>query len=198
MKYFGVMHRQWLRLCWSRYLDIPSQTCNKVFVYAIKNFQKQILSSTPFFHRYFVSHRNCGRFDQHCTSTANDFDQISLQFHRLCSTKGTPSTSFPRERNTLLDAWALIYNASAVVSKLLSVNPTGCTFRRVNVLRATCIGSNTNMPITTNGEHMVIAMLVTTSFIITTPTMKYMQRFSVKNFLRQIVNGSMPVSFIVN
>ena len=162
-----------MRLWWSRYLDIPSQTWNKVFVYAIKNFQKQILSSTPFFHRDFISHRNelyrnCGKFDQHCTSTANDFDQISLQFHRLCSTKGTPSTSFPRERNTLLDAWALIYNASAVVSKLLSVNPTGCTFRRVNVLRATCIGSSTNMPITTKGEHMDIAMLVTTSFMIST------------------------------
>ena len=198
MKYFGVMHRQWLRLCWSRYLDIPSQTCNKVFVYAIKNFQKQILSSTPFFHRYFVSHRNCGRFDQHCTSTANDFDQISLQFHRLCSTKGIPSTSFfKRTEHTTRCLGAYLY-CSAVVSKLLSVNPTGCTFRRVKVLRATCIGSSINMPITTNGEHMVIAMLVTTSFIITTPTMKYMQRFSVKNFLRQIVNGSMPVSFIVN
>ena len=49
------------------------------------------------------------------------------------------------------------------------------------------------MPITTNGEHMVIAMLVTTSFMITTPTMKYMQRFSVKNFLREIVNGSTAV-----
>lgn len=102
-----------------------------------------------------------------------------------------------RTEHTTRCLGAYLY-CSAVVSKLLSVNPTGCTFRRVNVLRATCIGSNTNMPITTNGEHMVIAMLVTTSFIITTPTMKYMQRFSVKNFLRQIVNGSMPVSFIVN
>jgi hypothetical protein len=55
---------------------------------------------------------------------------------------------------------------NTVRSKLLFATPTGCTFRRVSDRRAICIGSTTNMPITTNGEHRDNAILVTTSFIV--------------------------------